>query len=129
VGNPEGKNHFGVDGRIILKWIFRSEMWVMDWVDVAQERDRWRVLVNAVMNIHKIKYGEPFDKLKAGFLLNKDSDLWSKCGTSKDGNFIPVRPVVHTIIRCREPTNSSVIVVLRERNFRLMNLNTYLLNY
>ena len=23
----------------------------MDWIDVAQERDRWRVLVNAVMNL------------------------------------------------------------------------------
>jgi hypothetical protein len=23
---------------------------VMDWIDVAQDRDRWRVLANAVMN-------------------------------------------------------------------------------
>jgi hypothetical protein len=23
----------------------------MDWIDVAQDRDRWRVLVNAVMNL------------------------------------------------------------------------------
>ena len=23
----------------------------MDWIDVAQERDRWRAVVNAVMNL------------------------------------------------------------------------------
>jgi hypothetical protein len=23
----------------------------MDWIDVAQERDRWRAIVNAVMNL------------------------------------------------------------------------------
>ena len=40
-----------VDGRIILKWIF--EKWVegMDCIDLAQDRKRWRALVDAVMNI------------------------------------------------------------------------------
>ena len=36
---------------IILRWIFRK--WYggsMDWIDLAENRDRWRALVNAVMN-------------------------------------------------------------------------------
>jgi hypothetical protein len=45
LGNP------GVDGRIILKWIFKKWDWGMDWIELAQDRDRWRTLVNAVMNL------------------------------------------------------------------------------
>jgi hypothetical protein len=30
----------------ILKWIFNR--W--DWIDMAQDRDQWRALVNTVMN-------------------------------------------------------------------------------
>ena len=55
VEKPEGKNHLGdpgVDGRIILKWIFRKrDVGGMDWIDLSQDSDRWRALVKAVMNI------------------------------------------------------------------------------
>jgi len=38
---------------MILRWIFRK--WngegVVDWIDLAQDRDRWWSHLNAVMNI------------------------------------------------------------------------------
>jgi CRISPR/Cas system-associated protein Cas7 (RAMP superfamily) len=51
----KGKGHLedqGVDGRIILRWILRKwDAWSTDWIDLAQDRDRWRALLNAVMNL------------------------------------------------------------------------------
>ena len=41
----------GVDGRIILKWILKSGMGLVDSIDLGQNRDRWPApaLVNAIM--------------------------------------------------------------------------------
>jgi hypothetical protein len=41
----------GVDGRIILKRIFKKWDGDTDWIELAQDRDRWWALVNAVMNL------------------------------------------------------------------------------
>jgi hypothetical protein len=41
----------GVNGRIILKWIFERLDGGMDWINLAQDKDRWRALVNAGMNL------------------------------------------------------------------------------
>jgi hypothetical protein len=40
-----------IDGRIILKWIFKKWYWVIIWISLAQDRERWQALVNAVMNL------------------------------------------------------------------------------
>jgi len=53
-GNLRERDHLGepgIDEKIILRWIFRIVCGVMDWVELAQDRDRWRALVNAVMNL------------------------------------------------------------------------------
>jgi hypothetical protein len=53
-GNLRASDHLknvGVDGRIIFKWIFSKWGWVMDRIDVFQDRDRWIALVNEVMDL------------------------------------------------------------------------------
>ena len=53
-GNVIERDHFedpGLDGRIILRWIFRKWDGVgMDCIDLAQDGERWRAVVRAVMN-------------------------------------------------------------------------------
>jgi hypothetical protein len=54
-GNLRERGHLGnlgVDERIILRWIFvKWDVGVWTGFELAQNRDRWRTLVNAVMNL------------------------------------------------------------------------------
>jgi len=43
-------NQTGVDRRIILKWHFKKWGGGVDCIDLAQDRHRWRALVNVVKN-------------------------------------------------------------------------------
>ena len=53
-GNLRERDHCGnpeVDGRIILRWIFRKwDGGCGDWMELAQDRERWRALVSTVRN-------------------------------------------------------------------------------
>jgi hypothetical protein len=55
VGKPEERDHYedeDVGGWIFIKIDLRERGWDgMDWIDLAQDRDQWRALVNTVMNL------------------------------------------------------------------------------
>jgi hypothetical protein len=55
VGRPEGKRRLG---RLRRRWIDNIQMElleiglsVVDWIGLAQDRYRWRALVNSVLNL------------------------------------------------------------------------------
>ena len=55
VGKPEGKRPLGKRRR---RWEDNIKMdlqavgcWGVDWIELAQDRERWRALVNALMNL------------------------------------------------------------------------------
>jgi hypothetical protein len=55
VGKPEGKRPLGRPRR---RWVDNIKIYHreigwdgMDWIDLAQDRDQWRALVNTLMNL------------------------------------------------------------------------------
>jgi hypothetical protein len=55
MGKPEGKRQLGKPRR---RWVDNIKIYLkvegwdgMDWIDLAQDRDQWRDLVNTVMNL------------------------------------------------------------------------------
>jgi hypothetical protein len=55
VGKPEGKRSLGRPGH---RWVDNIKMdlreigWYgVDWIDMAQDRNQWRALVNTVLNL------------------------------------------------------------------------------
>jgi len=51
VGKPEGKRPHGRHRRRLEDNIQEVECVGMDWIDLAQDRGRWREYVNAVTNL------------------------------------------------------------------------------
>jgi hypothetical protein len=49
-GESEDLKDPSVDRSIILRWVFRTWYVGVDWIDLAQDRDRWRTFENAAMN-------------------------------------------------------------------------------
>jgi hypothetical protein len=55
VGKPEGKRPLGRSRR---RWVDNIRMYLgevgwsdVDWIDLAQDRNRWRAVVNSVLNL------------------------------------------------------------------------------
>jgi hypothetical protein len=55
MGKPEGKRPLERPRRILednMKWVFKKwDRGSMDWIQLARDRDSWRALMNAAINL------------------------------------------------------------------------------
>jgi hypothetical protein len=54
IGKPKEQDHLkdqGVDGCMGSKWTLGRLVRGVEWIHLAQDRDRWRAFVNVVMNL------------------------------------------------------------------------------
>jgi hypothetical protein len=52
--NLRERNHLevpGIDGKVILKLVFKTWNGGKDWIDLAPDRGRWRSVVNVAKNL------------------------------------------------------------------------------
>jgi hypothetical protein len=60
MGKPKGKWPLGRPRSRWEDWIkvdLREIVWGVEWIQMAQNRDCWRVVVNAVMNLPVLAHG------------------------------------------------------------------------
>ena len=82
MGKPEGWRQFGT---LRNKWVDKIKMDLSgnrlrdaEWINLAQDRDRWRAVVNVVMNLRvALKCGEFFWLAEDRLFLRRDSDALS----------------------------------------------------
>ena len=64
-GNIEQRDRFenpSVDGRIILKWVLKNEVLKnVDWINRAQDTNKWFVVVNTVIDLQSTARGKFVD--------------------------------------------------------------------
>jgi hypothetical protein len=82
VGTPEGKRPLGRPRRMwednIKTNLRETKLGGMDWIDLAQNRDRWMAIVNMVLNLRvTCNVWKVLSSCAPGGFSNKGSATWS----------------------------------------------------